>query len=104
MLTVASSPELAWTPQVSTILIDNIMFSFCLETYESCFNGDNQTDSMSSGISDTPYQVLSRRGLSAVQWERHNGMYVFAATVVAENYRYIVFVYVVYKLVYYERL
>ena len=87
MLAVASSPELAWTPQVSTILIEiYIVSSFYLKTYESCFDGENQSHSMSS--SNTPYQVLSRDGLSAVQWERQNGMYVFAATVVAKNYRY----------------
>ena len=37
---------------------------------------------------NTRYQILNSTGVSSLKWPEINGMYVFAATVVARDYRY----------------
>ena len=36
----------------------------------------------------TPYQILNSSGVSSIAWSGHNGIYIFVATVVAKQYRY----------------
>ena len=53
-----------------------------LKTYRSCYEGEGELNG------NTRYQILNSSGVSSLKWPERNGMYVFAATVVARDYRY----------------
>ena len=59
------------------------MCKYLLQDYQHCF----QEGSGAMGES-TPYQILNSSGVSSIAWSGHNGIYIFVATVVAKQYRY----------------
>lgn len=73
--------------QVSLVCVtdhcDMFMCQYLLQNYRHCFQEG-------SGImgESTPYQILNSSGVSSIAWSGHNGIYIFVATVVAKQYRY----------------
>ena len=55
------------------------MFS---KTYRSCYEVVGELNGK------VKYQILNSSGVSSLKWPERNGMYIFAATVVARDYRY----------------
>lgn len=56
------------------------------QNYRHCFQDGG---GVLSG--NVPYQIFNRSGVSSLAWQGHNGIYVFSATVVANNYRLVLF-------------
>ena len=52
------------------------------KNYRSCYEGVGDL------TRNTEYQILNSTGISSLKWPGHNGMYVFAVTIVARDYRY----------------
>ena len=52
-----------------------------IQTYRSCYEEGELKKR-------TEYQILNSTGVSSLRWPQRNGMYMFAVTVVARDYRY----------------
>jgi hypothetical protein len=66
MLANGTPPSEAWTPQ----------------TYRSCYEVVGELNGK------VKYQILNSSGVSSLKWPERNGMYIFAATVVARDYSF----------------
>lgn len=53
-----------------------------MQTYMSCYEEGGELNR------HTEYQILNSTGVSSLQWPQCNGIYMFAVTVVARDYRY----------------
>lgn len=85
------SPSNEWTSEVATVFSSYVISSCSFEiepiimytqTYRSCYEEGGELNGR------TEYQILNSTGVSSLQWPQRNGMYMFAVTVVARDYRY----------------
>ena len=54
---------------------------FYWQTYRSCYEEGGELNHR------TEYQILNSSGVSSLKWPEHNGIYTFAVTIVARDYR-----------------
>ena len=52
-----------------------------IQTYRPCYEEGGELNKR------VKYHILNSTGVSSLKWPEHNGMYIFAATVVARDYR-----------------
>lgn len=53
-----------------------------VQTYRDCFQ-----DGGAALDSNAPYQILNSSGVSSLAWHGNNAIFVFTATIIANNYR-----------------
>ena len=56
--------------------------TFDVQTYRHCFQ-----DGGAALDGNAPYQILNSSGVSSLAWHGHNAIFVFTATIIANNYR-----------------